>query len=68
MEHSLLSTLEFNVTIPSSYRLLERFAKIADASPKMLNLARYLIELPLIEQRMLKYTPSNMAASAVYLA
>ena len=68
MEHSLLSTLEFNVTIPSRYRFLERFAKIADASPKMLNLARYLIELPLIEQRMLKYTPSNMAASAVYLA
>lgn len=49
MEHSLLSTLEFNVTMPSSYRFLERFAKIADASPKMLNLARYLIELPLIE-------------------
>lgn len=68
MEHSLLSTLEFNVTIPSSYRFLERFAKIADTSPKMLNLARYLIELPLIEQRMLKYSPSNMAASAVYLA
>jgi len=49
MEHSLLSTLEFNVMIPSSYRFLERFIKIADASPKLVNLARYLIELPLIE-------------------
>jgi hypothetical protein len=68
MEHSILSTLEFNVMIPSSYRFLERFTKIADATPKMVNLARYLIELPLIEQRMLKYSPSNLAASSVYLA
>lgn len=34
----------------------------------MWNLARYLIELPLIEQRMLKYNPSNLAASAIFLA
>ena len=68
MEHSMLNTLEFNLTVPSSYRFLERFAKVADAQAKMLNLARYLIELPLIEQRMLKYPPSNLAASAIYLA
>jgi hypothetical protein len=49
MEHQILSTLEFNILIPSSYRFFERFAKIADASPKLLNLCRYLIELPLIE-------------------
>ena len=30
-------------------------------------MARYLIELPLIEYKMLKYAPSNLAASAVYL-
>ena len=34
----------------------------------MFNLARYLIELPLIEQRMLKYPPSMLAASALFLA
>ena len=31
-------------------------------------MARYLIELPLIEYRMLKYTPSQLAASAMFLA
>lgn len=31
-------------------------------------MARYLIELPLIEQRMLKYCPSNLAASALFLS
>jgi len=49
MEHSILSTLDFNIHVPSSYRFLERFTKVADASPKIFNLSRYLIELPLIE-------------------
>lgn len=31
-------------------------------------MARYLIELPLIEYRMLKYTPALLAASALFLA
>ena len=68
MEHSLLHTLEFDVTFPSAYRFLERFNKVANGCPKVWNLARYLIELPLIEQRMLKYRPSNLAAAAVYLS
>ena len=68
MEYSMLSVLEFSVTTPSAYSFLERFAKVANASLRLWNLARYLIELPLIEQRMLKYSPSNLAASAIYLA
>lgn len=68
MEQHILSTLEFNITTPSTYRFLERFAKVISSDTPMFNLARYLIELPLIEYRMLKYTPSNIAASALYLA
>jgi len=49
MEHSIISTLDFSIHVPSSYRFLERFAKVADASPKIFNLSRYLIELSLIE-------------------
>lgn len=64
----MLTVLEFNITTPSSYRFLERFSKVARADDKQSNLAKYLIELPLIEQRMLKYPPSNLAASAIYLA
>lgn len=68
MEQQILSTLDFNVTTPSTYRFLERFSKIINVDTPLFNLARYLIELPLIEYRMLKYTPSNLAASALYLA
>lgn len=68
MEESILSAINFNVTCCSPYRFLERFYKMAPESPRLWNLARYLIELPLIEQRMLKYSPSKLAASAVYMA
>ena len=68
MENSMLTTLDFDVTTPSSYRFLERFAKIINADTALFNLAWYLIELPLIEYRMLKYLPSNLAASALFLA
>ena len=68
MEFLMLSTLDFNITSPSSLRFLERFVKISQASSQQFNLARYLIELPLIEYRMLKHSPSLQAASALYLA
>jgi hypothetical protein len=31
-------------------------------------MARYLIELPLIEYRMLKYNPSLLASASIFLA
>ena len=68
MEYSILQALDFNITTPSTYRFLERFCKISNADTPLFNLARYLIELPLIEYKMLKYTPSNLAASALFLA
>lgn len=68
MEYSIIQTLDFNLCTPSPYRFLERFTKIMNADSILFNLARYLIELPLIEYRMVKYTPSILAASAVYLS
>jgi cyclin B len=59
MESSILSTLDFNICTPSSLRFLERFSKLSNANTKQFSLARYLIELPLIEYRMLKHIPSN---------
>ena len=68
MERSILVTLEFNITTVSSYRFLQRFADIAKANDRLFHLAQYLIELTLLEQQMLEYPPSNIAASALYLA
>jgi transcription initiation factor TFIIIB Brf1 subunit/transcription initiation factor TFIIB len=68
MERSILTTLEFNITIPSSYWFLQRFCKVAKSQSKLMHLANYLIELTLIEARMLAFCPSNIAASALFLA
>lgn len=58
MEREILLTLEFDVSPQTSYRFLQRFCKIAMADDRYFHLAQYLIELTLIEQCMLVYTPS----------
>jgi hypothetical protein len=68
MECEILSVLEFQVTIPSTWRFLERYARISELDEISLCLAKYMIELPLLEYAMLKYAPSLIAASAVFLA
>jgi hypothetical protein len=67
-EKKMLSILDFNIQITSSYRFLERYTKVAKADQLIFNLSRYLIELSLVNYKMLKFTNSNLAASALYLA
>ena len=68
MEGDILKELNFNVTVSSSYIFLQRYSKLMNSDEKTYMMARYLLELSLIEYAMIKYTPSNIAASAVYLA
>lgn len=49
MEHDILKTLEFNTTFPSTFLFLNQYAKLSKADDMTFALARYLIELPLIE-------------------
>ena len=68
MERSILITLEFSISTTSPYRLLQRFCKIAKSNEVPFYLAQYLIELTLLEWRMLVYSPSEVAAAALFLA
>lgn len=68
MERKMLQVLDFNIQITSSYRFLERYHKITKSEALHFNLSRYLIELSLVNYKMLKYTPSNLASSALYLS
>jgi len=47
---------------------LRRFSKAAYSNSKIHKLSRYLIELSLLNRKMLWYLPSVIAASAVYIA
>ncbi len=67
MEGIMLSELEFNITTTSPLRFLDRYSSLCGMSKKCYHLALYLLELSLIDYRMIKYTPSNLACSAIYL-
>ncbi len=64
----MLHTLDFDITTSSPFRFLERYTKVGGLDTFIVNLARYLMELSLVNYKMVKYSSSNLAASAVYLA
>lgn len=68
MEGKILSTLEFNLTTTSSLRFLERYARISETTDKGLWLAKYILELCLVDYKMLKYEPNMLAAAGLYLS
>jgi hypothetical protein len=68
MEKKMLTVLDFNIQINSAFRFLERYAKVSKSDSFIMNLSRYLIELSLVNYKMLRYSNSNLAASAIYLA
>lgn len=68
MEYTMLKKFEFNVTIISSYRFLERITKLSNDNENVFYLAQYMMELSLVEYRMIKYKPSEIASAAIYLA
>ncbi|XP_060672933.1 cyclin-A1-4-like [Ziziphus jujuba] len=73
MKTSVLHYLKFERTAPTTISFLKRFVCAAQAtsevpSAQMVCLAKYITELSLVEYSMLRYTPSLIAASAVFLA
>jgi len=68
MESLMLTTLEFNVTVPTSLRFAERALRVSKCSTVCANLAQFFAEMSLQDYNMLKYLPSRVAASALYVA
>ncbi|KAI7740861.1 hypothetical protein M8C21_006503 [Ambrosia artemisiifolia] len=73
MESSVLNFLKFELTAPTVRCFLRRFVRAAhgvNEAPSMHLecLASYISELSLVEYNMLRYAPSLVAASAIFLA
>ncbi|KAJ6793327.1 putative cyclin-B3-1 [Iris pallida] len=68
MEKLILRELRFRLNVPTPYVFMLRFLKAAQSDKKLENLAFYLIELCLVEYEALKYRPSLLCASAIYVA
>jgi len=67
-EYKMLKILDFDTTTCSSYRFLLRYHKLSESDPFIFNMARYLLEISLVDYKMLKHHPSLLAASALYLS
>lgn len=73
MERQVLNCLGFQLSVPTIKTFLRRFVRAAQASYEVPSLvlgylANYLAELTLIDYSFLKFLPSVIAASAVFLA
>ena len=68
MEMVMLSVLQYQLTVPTANKFLNRFLKATPGDNTTKMLSSYLIERTLQELEMLKYTPSMIAASALFIA
>ncbi|XP_057820921.2 G2/mitotic-specific cyclin S13-7 isoform X1 [Cryptomeria japonica] len=68
MEISILTALEFSLTVPTPYVFLSMFLQAAGSDDKLEAAACFLIELALVEYEMVMYSPSMLAAAALYTA
>ena len=68
MENKMLSSLNFDITFPTQWNLFETFKKKLNLDEKTFKLAWFLIELCLINYKILKYKMSQIAASAILIA
>jgi len=68
MEIVVLNVLEFQLRTPTAVQFLDRFAKVNGLAEQHRHLAQYLAELTLPEVKMIRFTPSHLAAAAIYLS
>lgn len=68
MEKLVFRTINFNLGIPLSYRFLRRYARAAKIPMAILTLARYILELSLMDYSTIQFRDSKSAAAALFIA
>lgn len=68
MEQLVLRTLRFQLGRPLPLHFLRRASKVANADVEKHTLAKYLMELTLLDYQMVHYRPSEVAAASLCLS
>ncbi|XP_044976598.1 cyclin-B1-5-like [Hordeum vulgare subsp. vulgare] len=68
MEKNMLNSMEWNLTVPTPYVFLVRFAKAAGSDKELEEMIFFFAEMALMEYGLVTARPSLVAASAVYAA
>ncbi|KAJ1787985.1 G2/mitotic-specific cyclin, partial [Coemansia sp. RSA 2399] len=64
----MLRVLDFNMSYPSPLTFLRRVSKAEQYNMQTRTVAKYLMEICLVDHRMLKFSPSHIAAAGTCLA
>jgi G2/mitotic-specific cyclin 1/2 len=67
-ERYVLKTLDWNLSYPSPVHFLRRVSKADDYNVKARTLAKYLLEIAVLEWRLIAAPPSLLAAASIWLA
>lgn len=67
-ECKMLTSLSFQVSVPTAAHFFEFLEKANDCDGIHRSLAQYLLELGLLDSRMLQYSPSHVVAAALLLS
>jgi len=69
MEQRIFSAVGFDIGYPLSYTFLRRYCRVCRVTTPVLTLARYILELSLMEYRLnVEVSESELAAAALILA
>ena len=63
----MLMQLNCDLTLPTAFTFLERYAKLADRDDRLFSMANYLCQLSLVDVSMNKYPPSLLACGSIYV-
>ncbi|KAF9525749.1 cyclin-like protein [Crepidotus variabilis] len=67
-ERYVLKTLDWNLSYPNPVHFLRRVSKADEYNVKVRTLAKYLLEVGVLEWRLIAAPPSLMAAASIWLA
>lgn len=67
-ERFVLSALEYDLSYPNPMNFLRRISKADNYDIQTRTLAKYLLEISLLDHQFMKYPPSLIAAASMYLA
>jgi len=68
MELKILNTIGFNVTRPLPLHFLRRNSKAGDVDVLQHSVAKYIMEVAMLEYEMAHYPPSKIAGAALFLS
>ena len=68
MECQMLSTLDFQIVVPTAAHFMERMQRLNGCDGVQREIAQYLIELALLDFRMIRHIPSHLCAAALMLS